>query len=146
MASYGQVNEKLSWIFLEWRRVWQRRMLPFDLSVQQYAVLRRLRKHEKLSPHEIAVFLHADRPTATVIIKNLSKKELITVVKSTGNAKYRTIELTEKGITLVDSIQAEMDKHVETPYDILTPSEMDMLNGLLSRIKTRLLELREKEL
>jgi hypothetical protein len=48
----------------------QRQLLPHGLTLKQLHVLQELTRREVLNPSQIAETLFADRPTATVIIRN----------------------------------------------------------------------------
>ena len=65
---------RLSVAFLTWRRHLQRHLVPFGITLKQVYVLRQLVRREFLYPSKIAEMLFCDRPTATVVIRNLGKQ------------------------------------------------------------------------
>jgi DNA-binding MarR family transcriptional regulator len=60
--------------FLKLKRYRQKEILPYGISLKQFYVLRQLKKERVLNPSKIAEMLFCDRPTATVVIKNMEKQ------------------------------------------------------------------------
>lgn len=129
----GELTEKLAWLFLEWRRFLQRRLAGYDITLQQMSLLKRLKKSDYLLPHEIADFLHCDRPTASVIIKNLERKGYVNRAKDEGNAKYRRISISKEGNDYLDAIDASLEPLGVSPFDVLSPEENETLYRLLKK-------------
>ncbi len=133
---YALMMEKVGWLFLEWRRLRQKRITPYGLTIQQYSILRQLAKSDYLAPSDIAEWLHCDRPTASVIIKNLEKKEWIARCKDEQNAKRHRIFITEQGKVLLQRIVDELPESPEHPFDVLTEEECAaMLSSLRKACK-----------
>ena len=132
--------ETIGIVSLKWKRHWQKRIHPFGLTLQQFHLLRKLRENGSMFPSEIADILFCDRPTATVIIKNMEKKGW---VKRRPDAKdYRRfhIALESSGEDKLDEITAVFDPHMKSlhPLDCFNPDERRRLNELLGRLKIHL--------
>lgn len=141
IRSSGELTEKLAWLFLEWRRFLQRRLKGYDITLQQMSLLKKLKKSDYLLAHEIADFLHCDRPTASVIIKNLERKGFVGREKDEGNAKYRKVSISQKGIEYLASIETSLEPLKISPFDVLSPEENETLYLLLKKCCERTKEI-----
>lgn len=131
----------MAWLFLEWRRYNQKRLVTYDITIQQMALLNQLKRNEFLSPNEIADYLHCDRPTASVIIKNLEKKDWIYRRKDEKNAKYHKILITEIGKEVLQRVNSSVPQLTISPFDVLSSDESDQLFYLLSKCENRMKEI-----
>ncbi|MFT8352286.1 MarR family winged helix-turn-helix transcriptional regulator [Clostridium saccharoperbutylacetonicum] len=141
IKSFGILTEKIAWLFLEWRRFNQKRLVIYGITIQQMALLNELYKNESLSPNEIADYLHCDRPTASVIIKNLEKKDWIYRKKDEKNAKYHKIIILEKGKEVLEKVNSSVQPLTISPFDVLTSEESDQLFYLLKKCEDRMKEI-----
>ena len=141
IKSAGVLTEKLSWLFLEWRRFLQKRLVGYDISLQQMSLLRQLDKHEFLLPNEAADFLHCDRPTASVVIKNLEKKAFIYREKDERNAKYHKLFISKKGKEFLEFVNYSVQPLTINPFDVLSPEENEQLYYLLKKCCNRAKEI-----
>lgn len=93
-------------IHLTWSRQLQRQLLPHGLSIKQLHVLQELLRQEVLNPSAIADMLFCDRPTATVVIRNLEKKGWIKKERDPLNGRQFQVVITSAGRTKVEQILA----------------------------------------
>ncbi len=135
--SVGYANQTLSWIFLEWRRLLSKALMPYGVTIQQFYILSLLNKKGSLVASQVAVLLHCDRPTASVIIQHLVKKDLILKVQRGQNKKYYDLELSAKGEQLIHSILEDVTLLKCTPYDTLNEEELHTLCLLLQKVKSQ---------
>jgi DNA-binding MarR family transcriptional regulator len=77
------------------RKNFNREIKIFDLSSEQYGVLKLVSEYEKLTPTQIAELLNRDKATITRIVKSLDGKKLIE--KESINNRSFYIKLTENG-------------------------------------------------
>jgi len=116
----------------------QKRLQNFDITTQQLSLLSQLNKKEYLHPNEIASWLHCDRPTASVIIRNLEKKRFVSRKKDENNAKYSKIILTENGRSFLEDIHLTLPPLEVNPFDVLTLEESEILYSLLKKCCERM--------
>ncbi|SMC16518.1 DNA-binding transcriptional regulator, MarR family [Clostridium acidisoli DSM 12555] len=145
IKNFGILTEKIAWLFLEWRRFNQKRLVSYDITIQQRALLNELNKNEFLSPNEIANYLHCDRPTASVIIKNLEKKDWIYRKKDEKNAKFHKILISEKGKEILQSVNSSVQPLTISPFDVLTSEESEQLFYLLKKCEDRMNEIKDSK-
>ena len=69
-------------------------------------------------------------------------KEIGWIEESDSAGSYR---LTEKGIQLREQVEAKTDEYFYGPWSALTQEELDELDGLLTKLRDRLRELRKKQ-
>ncbi len=129
--------------FLTLKRYRQKEVLPYGITLKQFYVLRQLKKEGVLNPSEIAEMLFCDRPTATVVIKNMEKqgwvkreldpddsRRLRVTLEPAGQAKMK--ELVRK---LTDSQKESFD-----PLSCFTSREKDQFTKLLAKLNLHLKE------
>ena len=92
---------------LVWKRYAQRNINPYGVTVNQYEVLRQLKRRGTLFPSDIAEMLFCDRSTATVVIRNMEKKGWV----------KREIDSQDHRRFLVTLSSASLEKYEEVPWD-----------------------------
>jgi len=131
----------LSFAFLTWRRHQQRRLVPFGITLKQLYVLRQLSRNDYLYPSQIAEMLFCDRPTATVIVRNMARQGWVTREKDEQDRRQVRVILTAKGRTKLDEINqapwSDADQQVD-PLDHLEKDEIVELDRLLTKLNVRL--------
>ena len=112
-------------------------LAPYDLSLQQYNVLRILRgQHPKPSRAVLVQERMIDRMSnVSRLIEKLRHKSL--VERHTCSADRRAVDIiiTDKGLALL----AELDEVEQTwlkTFEVLTPEETDTLNRLLGKLRS----------
>ena len=112
-------------------------LTPYDLSLQQFNVLRILRgQHPKPSRAVLVQERMIDRMSnVSRLIEKLKNKGL--VERRTCSADRRAVDviITDKGLALL----AELDEAEQTwlkTFQILTPEETDTLNRLLQKLRS----------
>ena len=139
------MTEKLAWLFLEWRRFLQKRLVGYDISLPQLSLLKNLAKHECMTPSEVAEYMHCDRPTASVIIKNLEKKGLIHRKKGEENARYHQLFISDRGKEYLEYINAAVPPLNISPFDGLSPEESEQLYELLTKCCDRMKDIKDQK-
>ena len=105
------------------------------------SLLKQLVKHEFLLPNEAAAFLHCDRPTASVVIKNLEKKGFIYRRKDERNAKYHKLFISNSGKEFIKFVDSSVPPLAVNPFDVLSSEEKEQLNYLLEKCCNRAKEI-----
>ena len=133
-----QVMGKLGIAFLTWRRYLQRHLVPLGITLKQYYVLRSLGQREFLQPSDIANMLFCDRPTTTVIVRNMEKQGWVNRQKDTQDRRQTRVEITDAGNAKLDEVkQSSLWKAAESGFDPLAcfdEAEVDELNRLLAKM------------
>ncbi|MDP4093863.1 MAG: MarR family transcriptional regulator [Bacillota bacterium] len=128
---------KLGVIFLTWRRYLQKDLVPYKITLKQQYVLNQLSNRDFLYPSQIADMLFCDRPTATVVIKNMERDKWVRREKDNENGKQVRIFITNEGreklVSLKSSIKPPKD-HEFDPLKCLTQEEKDQLDMILTKI------------
>jgi DNA-binding MarR family transcriptional regulator len=139
------IYEDMSWIFLEWRRYHQRRLRPFDVTIQQYSLMKSIARNDSMGANEAAEYLHCDRPTLSVIIANLVKKGWIERVPDKDDRRKCRLVVTECGLSELTRIDAAIEPVKERPFDCLTKEERRTLSRLLAAGRANLERLLDAE-
>ncbi len=137
-----QVMGQLGIAFLTWRRYLQRHFVPLGITLKQYYVLRRLAQRKSLQPSEIANMLFCDRPTATVIVRNMEKQGWVNRHKDTQDRRQVRVVITYSGRTKLKEVeQSSLWKAAESGFDPLAcfdEAEAVELNRLLAKMSEHL--------
>ncbi len=109
---------------------------PFDLTAQQYNVLRILRGQY---PNPITVNGIIDRmldkmSNASRLVDKLLLKELATRCDNKEDRRACDVRITEKGLEVLKEIDVSQESW-ETSFSNLTPEEAETLSGLLDKLR-----------
>ncbi len=110
---------------------------PFELSPEQYNVLRILRG-QKGKPANMCVIqerMIAKSSNTTRLIDKLLNKELVTREVCPENRRKMEIEITAKGLQLLTILEPEVNQHENDFAQNLTPQELEQLNELLEKYR-----------
>ena len=130
-----------STVHLKWIRYLQRLFRPHGINLKQFFTLLQLTKREFLYPAEIAEMLFCDRPTATVIIKNMERNGWLTREKDPVNRKRIRVLITSAGREKYLSIPKSIYKVGQTSFDPLacfSAEEKKNLAHLLAKLSKHL--------
>ena len=135
MLAKLKIMNKIGVIFLTYRRRLQKELTPYQITLKQQYVLNQLAKKGCLLPSEIAEMLFCDRPTATVVIKNLEKQHWVQREKDLKNGKQIMITLTAAGLKkLADLEKALGAKSNYDPTECFTADEKKQFEILLTKL------------
>lgn len=112
------------------------RLKPHNLTHEQFNVLRILKgSHPKsMCQKDILSRMIAPNSNVTLILKKLIVKKLIQVVQSVEDKREYQINITEDGLTLLETIAKEF-KRSNNIINGLTTSEAFHLNALLDKLR-----------
>lgn len=128
---------KMGVIFLSWRRYLQKDLIPHKITLKQQYVLNQLTKKEFLYPSQIADMLFCDRPTATVVIKNMERDGWIKREKDNENGKQIKVYITDKGREKLSALENSIkpaDGNGFNPLKCLTEEETKQLDSILTKV------------
>jgi DNA-binding MarR family transcriptional regulator len=111
---------------------------PYDLSGEQYNVLRILRG-QKGAPANMCVIqdrMIAKSSNTTRLIDKLLLKELVTRNVCPDNRRKMEVAITEKGLQLLIELDPKVVQHEQLFASNLEPQELTQLNTLLEKYRT----------
>jgi DNA-binding MarR family transcriptional regulator len=112
---------------------------PFNLTFQQYNVLRILRKTEMpLSVKGITVQMIDPSSNCSRLVDKLVSKSLVSRLESETDKRIVNVVLTESGIELADSAAAVISAQVKSKLDTFSDDDLKRLNNILDKLKTLL--------
>jgi len=115
------------------RKNFNKKIKQYDLSSEQYGVLKLVFEAEKLTPTQIAELLKRDKATITRIIKSLEKKELIK--KENINNRSFNILLTKKGIKTLKEVEKIAINYHKKIFEEVGEKEMLQMFETLKKIR-----------
>jgi len=110
---------------------------PYDLSSEQYNVLRILRG-QKGNPANMCVIqerMIAKNSNTTRLIDKLLLKELVTREVCPDNRRKIEVQITPKGLELLLELDPKVVEHEELFANNLTKEELSQLNHLLEKFR-----------
>jgi len=141
-----QAIQRLGIAFLTWRRYLASHLVPYGITLKQAFVLRRLERREYLLPSRIASMLFCDRPTATVIVRNMETHGWVRRERDTQDRRQMRVIITDTGRHKLAEIQEHVWEPIESSFDPLgcfDQSEIEALDDLLARLVKHLRQLSE---
>ncbi|MDI1256138.1 MAG: MarR family transcriptional regulator [Flavobacterium sp.] len=110
---------------------------PFDISVEQFNVLRILRGQKGCPAN---MFLIQERMLAktsntTRLVDKLLIKELVTRDICPENRRKMEVEITKKGLQLLIALDPKVDEYEKSFAQNLNPQELEQLNLLLEKFR-----------
>ncbi|MFD1316326.1 MarR family winged helix-turn-helix transcriptional regulator [Namhaeicola litoreus] len=105
---------------------------PFDISIQQYNILRILRGAKKaIKINEVRERMIENSPNATRLMDKLCEKGLIERERSENDRRVVFVKINQKGLNLLDQISIE--EYVKVMNN-LNERELKKLNELLVKL------------
>jgi DNA-binding MarR family transcriptional regulator len=132
--------------FLTWTRYRKKEILPYGITLKQFEVLRQLRKRESLYPAEIADMLFCDRPTASVVIKNMEKQGWVKRQLDRNDSRHINVTLEPAGKAKLNEITWEQPKFKGKrfePFSCFTRQEKEQFTKLLAKLNQHLEQLKK---
>ncbi|KOS08149.1 MarR family transcriptional regulator [Flavobacterium akiainvivens] len=111
---------------------------PFDLSAEQFNVLRILRG-QKGCPANMGMIqerMIAKTSNTTRLVDKLLLKELVERKICPDNRRKMEISITQKGLELLKELDPQVEAHDNKYAGNLTPAELEQLNILLEKYRT----------
>lgn len=106
----------------------------FDLTVDQWVILKELDKADGQGQNELARKTFKDAPTVTRIIDLLCKKGLTTRETTSDDRRKFQIYLTEEGKATITALVPVIKQFRLQAYQNLSDAEMDLLTDIMDRI------------
>ncbi|WP_230980796.1 MarR family winged helix-turn-helix transcriptional regulator [Rossellomorea arthrocnemi] len=113
----------------------------FDVTPEQWTVLKRLAEQDGISQKQLAIRSDKDQPTVTRILDILERKELIYKQKNAEDRRSFLIFITEKGMTA----KAELSPFIERLYEDtilkgISEEELEVYKSVLSQINANMIK------
>ncbi|MCE7055788.1 MarR family transcriptional regulator [Algoriphagus sp. AGSA1] len=106
----------------------------FDVTVDQWLVLKNLSENDLLSQTELANLVFKDHPTLTRIIDLLCKKGYVERVPHPQDRRSFQLHLTESGVSKVVSLRPEIHQIREKAWENLSPHDFEEFKRILNTI------------
>ncbi|MBW3110987.1 MULTISPECIES: MarR family winged helix-turn-helix transcriptional regulator [Bacillaceae] len=111
----------------------------FDVTPEQWTVLKRLAEQDGISQKQLAMKSEKDQPTVTRILDILERKELIYKQKNTEDRRSFLIFITEKGMTAKNELSPFIEElYEETILKGISEEELEVYKSVLSQINANM--------
>lgn len=128
MYTQNILNEKFSEV-----------LKPYDLSGEQYNVLRILRG-QKGNPANMCVIqdrMIAKTSNTTRLVDKLLLKELVTRNVCPDNRRKIEVQITQKGLDVLSELDPKVDENEKELTNNLNTEELEQLNNLLEKYRNQ---------
>ena len=118
------------------KRYRQSHVTAFGVTVPQFNALVQLERYGELNPSQIADLLFSDRPTTTVVIKNLERRGWVERDRDEANRKYVIIRITEAGKDKLRELKEAEESQCGDfePLSCFTEEELSQLEVMLDKL------------
>ena len=107
----------------------------FDVTPEQWTVLKRLAEQDGISQKELALKSEKDQPTVTRILDILERKELIYKQKNVEDRRSFLIFITDKGMTAKNELAPFIEGlYEETILKGISEKDLEVYKSVLSQI------------
>jgi DNA-binding MarR family transcriptional regulator len=110
----------------------------FDVTVDQWLVLKNLSENEHMSQTELANLVFKDHPTLTRIIDILCKKGWVERVTHPQDRRSFQLHLTEQGISKVILLRPKIFEIREKAWENLSDQDFEEFKRILNTIYSNL--------
>ena len=110
----------------------------FDITVDQWLILKNLSENELLSQTELAQMVFKDQPTLTRIIDILTKKGYVERVPHPLDRRSFHLLLTAEGISKVNELKPKIASIREKAWENLGESDFEEFKRILNTIYNNL--------
>lgn len=113
-------------------------LMDYDITVDQWLVIKNLAENELLSQTELAQLVFKDHPTLTRIIDILSKKGFVERVPHPQDRRSFQLHLTLQGLEKVKTLKPEVSQIREKAWENLNEKDFDEFKRILNTIYSNL--------
>ncbi len=139
--SVPPIMDQIGTAHLTWKRFVQRGLNQYGLNLKQVYLLRRLSEEDFLYPSTIAEELFCDRPTATVIVRNLERKGWVRKEVDPDDGKRVRVLLSQTGAEKLASVPKSAYRSGMTridPLECFSTKEVAALESLMDKLLSHL--------
>ncbi|SHN13173.1 DNA-binding transcriptional regulator, MarR family [Cyclobacterium lianum] len=112
----------------------------FDITVDQWLVMKNLDEREKLSQTELAHLVFKDHPTLTRIIDILCKKNFVERIQHPEDRRSYQLHLTAEGKEKVAALKPQIASIRQKAWENLNEKDFDEFKRILNTIYSNLAE------
>ncbi|CAN7214722.1 MarR family winged helix-turn-helix transcriptional regulator [Rossellomorea sp. LjRoot5] len=111
----------------------------FDVTPEQWTVLKRLAEQDGISQKELAMRSEKDQPTLTRILDILERKKLIYKEKNSEDRRSFLISITEKGMKAKEELSPFIENlYEDTILKGISEEELEVYKSVLSQINANM--------
>ncbi len=110
---------------------------PFDITLQQYNILRILRgsKKSKMTMQSVKSRMVEKSPNTTRLTDMLLEKKYIVRTRCDNDRRVVYVQISKEGLLLLESIDVIFDTEISKIHKNLTDNEAEVLSSLLDKLR-----------
>lgn len=106
----------------------------FDITVDQWLILKNLSENELMSQSEMAQILFKDQPTLTRIIDILTKKGYVERIPHPNDRRSFQLVLTQSGAEKVEELKPKVSEIRQKAWENLNEGDFEEFKRILNKI------------
>ncbi|RKY29944.1 MAG: hypothetical protein DRP68_06695 [Candidatus Omnitrophota bacterium] len=110
------------------------KLVGIKITFQQYLALNILIKKGRCMISDLSKNLGVALSTMTELVNRLAKKQFVKKIKDYKDRRIVWINLTEKGVKIIQEINRKKQKHILSVLERLTEKERQLLINILRKI------------
>lgn len=142
-------NKHLVWelcrIAREHRKIVEKRVCSLGIHPSQHHFLMYISEHTACTQNSIAVAMGVSAATVAVSLKKLESGGYIERKSSPGDGRSNRLELTLKGVDVVEQSKLLFDEVDQKMFETFTKEEQEQLHGYMERILSNLKTMESEE-
>jgi DNA-binding MarR family transcriptional regulator len=112
----------------------RKELQKFDLSIPEWEYLGLLRGSHTMRVQAFANLLDVETPFATRLGHQLVEKKLITIETDPGDKRVRLVTTTQKGYTLLDTVEIDLRRAMRAYLKPIDRTELDVYLGVTAQV------------
>jgi DNA-binding MarR family transcriptional regulator len=113
-------------------------LVPHDVTLSQYFVLRELWRHEGMTQRELSTRIGIQEQSTVATIDAMEKRDLVVRVRSTEDRRKIHIHLTDRGRSLREPLLDYAARVINGATADFSDAEVGSLRKLLRKLRTNL--------
>ena len=109
----------------------------FNLSLPEWKLLGHLKEHGFMSPSQIAQLLCIKPPVGSRLLNSLGAKQLIDRAQHATDKRSVRIEVTSKGVRLVNIIEKSLRPHIKQYLVDIKPNDLAIYIKVLAQLANK---------
>jgi len=109
---------------------------PYDLTAEQYVILKAINENPQVSPSQLADILEKNKTTITRMIDTLVNKDFIQRQEHLSDRRSHTLVYSNKATTLMTQLIPIIDQFIGKIRGKFEPDELSQFLSVLSELRS----------
>lgn len=115
---------------LDLKSAFNERIKPFDLTFQQWLILKTINKTESITSNKICEEIRSDKGTVSILLKKLENKKMIEIKVNPGDRRQKIVTISEEMHDKCKQIQKIEQEFYQEIFKGITEKEKSKMQSL----------------